>query len=94
MEEDNVVSIEKPVLSAWFGVAIVLQAITGFFYLASGLIIPRVPLAILWVLWAALTFMLFRWRYRGKKTLVVPAATIALWFAYLNLGAAVFGWTA
>ncbi len=85
---------DKPAVSIWFGVALVLQAATAFFYLASGLLAPAPALIPLWLFWGALTFTLIRWRHKGRLTIAVPLATIALWFGYLTLGEQVFGWTA
>lgn len=81
-------------ISVWFWIALLLQLATGPFYLAAGLVVPTVPLLILWAIWVVLTVMLVRWRRRGPLLLLVPVAAVAIWFGYASLGEIIFGWTA
>lgn len=73
-----------------------LFGIVAFFYLASGLVVPTWPwLIILNVVGAYALVMTIRLSAeRWWIALVGPVLAVAFWYAYVNLGGAVFGWTA
>lgn len=73
-----------------------LFAVVGFFYLASGLVVPTWPwLIILNAVGAfALVMTVKLSAERWWMALVGPLATMAFWYLYVNLGDALGGWTA
>jgi hypothetical protein len=79
--------------SWWALVAALLHAVAGFFYLASGLIAPLWAVALLLLVWCALSWWL--WHLRGSaRALAVPSAAAVIWFVTLELGSRYLGWTA
>lgn len=78
----------------WFVVAVILQLVTGYFYMLSGLVAPMWAVFILWTIWIALSVQLFKMRKEGPKQLLVPLAAAAIWFLVLWLGDVALGWTA
>ncbi|MEX2654707.1 MAG: hypothetical protein WD532_06730 [Acidimicrobiia bacterium] len=73
-----------------------LFAVVGFFYLASGLVVPTWPwLIILNVVGVFALVMTIRLSAeRWWMALVGPLAAMAFWYLYVNLGGALGGWTA
>lgn len=73
-----------------------LFAVVGFFYLASGLVVPTWPwLIILNIVGALSLVMTIRWSAdRWWMAFVGPVAAMAFWYLYVNLGDALGGWTA
>jgi hypothetical protein len=73
-----------------------LFAVVAFFYLASGLVVPTWPwLVILNAIGAfgvVVTVKLSSDRW--WMALVGPFTLVAFWYLYVNLGDALFGWTA
>ncbi len=73
-----------------------LFGVVGFFYLASGLLVPTWPWLIILNAVGAYAFVMTvklsadRWWI----AIVGPLAAVAFWFIYVNVGDAVFGWTA
>lgn len=73
-----------------------LFAVVGFFYLASGLVVPTFPWLVILNAVGAVALVLTI-RYSAKRwyiALVGPAAAMAFWYLYVNLGDALLGWTA
>lgn len=74
--------------------AFVFHLVVGFFYLFTGLLAP-VPVAIaLQIVWLGLLVVAIRVRAQPKRVALVPVVAAVLWFAVVNIGSAVFGWTA
>lgn len=73
-----------------------LFAFVGFFYLASGLLVPTWPwLIILNAVGAfALVMTIKLSAERWWVAFVGPFAAMAFWYLYVNLGGALAGWTA
>lgn len=73
-----------------------LFGVVGFFYLASGLVVPTWPWLVIlnaigaWALVMTIRLSADRW----WVALVGPLAAMAFWYLYLNLGGALLGWTA
>ncbi|HEX2150019.1 MAG TPA: hypothetical protein VHI31_07620 [Actinomycetota bacterium] len=70
-----------------------LHLVAGFFFLVSGLAAPLWAVILLLVIWAAL----LAWGYsirRKPLVLLVPFAAAAVWFAVVQGGSMIFGWTA
>lgn len=86
----------SPAIARGLGiVGVILYLVVGFFYLTSGLVVPGIALALLWAIWLGglwLVVRLFRTRPQLVPLLAVGAA--AFWFAYVEGGAQIFGWTA
>lgn len=78
---------------------VVLHLAVGVFpYAASGLIVSVWGIIVLYGCWLALAVVLVR-LLRGptRRPLLAPAiplVAIAVWFAFVSLGEALFGWTA
>jgi len=75
-----------------FGV--LLHLAIGFFYLASGLLAPLWAVAILWAIWLALAYLMWRWRTKPFHVLAIPFAAAAIWWGVITLGDVLLGWTA
>lgn len=71
-----------------------LHAIVGFFYLASGLVVPRPVVVVLVALWLALLAAMVIKRRQAWFVLGVPLAAAALWVVVVQGGSSLFGWTA
>lgn len=73
-----------------------LFAVVGFFYLASGLVVPTWPwLVILNAVGAYALVMTIRLSAeRWWIAILGPLAAMAFWYLYVNLGDALGGWTA
>jgi len=75
-------------------VGIGLYLVVGFFYLSSGLVVPGPWLLILWAIWLAGIYVLVLvFRRRRAWTPLVAVAAAAVWWIYVTVGEAVFGWT-
>ena len=80
-------------------VGVVLHLAVGVFpYAASGLVVPLWGIAVLYGCWLGLAAVLVRLlRGEGRRPMlapVVPLVALAVWFAVVNLGGVLFGWTA
>ena len=80
-------------------VGVVLHLAVGVFpYAASGLLVPIWGIVVLYALWLALAFVLVRLlRGEARRPMLaplVPVAALAVWFAVVTAGEAIFGWTA
>ena len=66
----------------------------GFFYAASGLLVPGPYLFAMWLLYVALLAMAFvLTRRRSLLVLVPPVLGAVLWWAIVSAGEAWLGWT-
>ena len=80
-----------PVVAAIVAGAALL--VVGFFYLASGLLVPGPFLVLLWLWWAVLAWVLVRLaRTRSWWVLAVPLVAGASWWLVLTAGEAWLGW--
>ncbi|WP_197698262.1 hypothetical protein [Micromonospora viridifaciens] len=77
----------------WFGLAVHLAV--GFWYAASGLVVPGWALAGLLVMWAVLLVAGVRLlRRRPALVLLAPLSAVLIWLAVVSAGDAWLGWTA
>ena len=78
----------------WLGIGLYLAV--GFFYLASGLVVPVFPwLIILNLLWV--TGLIVVWRASAERwwiALVSGPIAWLFWILYVSVGERLFGWTA
>ena len=75
-------------------VALLAMAPVGFFYAASGLLVPGPWLYLMWVLYLALLVLAIWLARRGSFTvLVVPVVAAVAWWSIISLGEAYGGWT-
>ena len=75
-------------------VALLAMVPVGFFYLASGLLVPGPWLFLLWVVFLVLVSVGVRlFRHRSYLVLAVPVAAAVVWFGTLIAGEAWLGWT-
>jgi hypothetical protein len=76
------------------GLAAVAHLAAGWFYLASGLVVPGYALLPLWLWWFFLAVVLLRLaRRRSWWTPVVPLVAAVTWVLVLIVGENVLGWT-
>jgi len=75
-------------------IALGLQLVIGVPIAASGLIMPLWAVVLMLLVWALGFVQIVRDRARPFRALVVPFATIGVWFATATLGEAFLGWTA
>ena len=83
----------------WFVVAVVIaalaQLVTGFYYLASGLMAPFWAIVLLGLWWVVLTLVGVQLvKRRSYLVLLVPVVAAATWFGVMAFGGSVLGWTA
>jgi hypothetical protein len=72
-----------------------LHLFLGFFVLASGLLAPWWAVLLLVATWGALWVPIWRWRRDHPfRTMLVPFAMAAVWWATITAGDTWFGWTA
>ena len=71
-----------------------LHVVVGVFVFSSGLVAPAWAVALLVVVWFVGAALLWQWRRRPGRALLVPVATAAVWFAVISAGGAWLGWTA
>ena len=75
-------------------VALLAMVPVGFFYAASGLLVPGPWLFLLWVVFLLLVSVGVRlFRRRSYLVLAVPVVAAGLWFGTLSAGEAWWGWT-
>ena len=74
-------------------VSMVLHLIAGFYFLVSGLVAPLWAVILLLVIWAALLAWGYSIRHK-PLVLVVPFVAAVVWFAVVQGGSMIFGWTA
>jgi hypothetical protein len=72
----------------------ILHLVVGFFYLASGLLVPGPGVAFLLGLWIGLLVLQMMRRKRPKVVLAIPFIAAAVWFLVVEGGSRLFGWTA
>jgi hypothetical protein len=74
--------------------AAVAHLVVGYFYLASGLVVPGYALLPLWLWWALLAWVLFRLaRQDSWWTPLVPVVAFGTWLLILTAGEQLLGWT-
>lgn len=82
-------------VSPWPFVGLGLMAASFFLYAASVLLAPAWAVVVLLLTWLALLLLCFAWWTPHPRRLPwVGVGSVALWFAALNAGAALLGWTA
>jgi hypothetical protein len=75
-------------------VALLAMAPAGFFYAASGLVVPGPWLYLMWLLYLVLLVAAVRLaRRRSYLVLMVPVVAGVAWWSLLSLGDAYWGWT-
>jgi hypothetical protein len=75
-------------------IALLAMVPVGFFYAASGLLVPGPWLYLMWLLYLALLWLAIWLARRGSFTvLVVPVAAAAAWWSVISLGEAYGGWS-
>jgi hypothetical protein len=81
--------------SPWPFVAMMGMAATFFLYAVSGLLAPWYGVVLLLLVWVGLFVVACRWwTPHPKLMLLLPVVAVAVWFAVLTLGEALFDWTA
>ena len=76
-------------------VSAVLMVLVGFLYLFSGLLVPVGVVPLLWLLWLGhLVLVIRQWKKRPWVVISAPLLSYFLWLAAIQLGSALFGWTA
>jgi hypothetical protein len=75
-------------------VGYVLLAVTAYFYLASGLVVPGPWLFVLWAVMLVLIFLSIRWRRRPTLVLALPFVAGLFWLAFVQGLGSIFDWTA
>ncbi|MBB3674624.1 hypothetical protein [Modestobacter versicolor] len=81
----------RPLVAAVLAGAALL--VVGFFYLASGLVVPGYALVPLWLWWGVQAWVLVRLaRARSWWVLAVPVVAVATWWLVLAAGEAWLGW--
>lgn len=66
----------------------------GLFYLAAGLVAPPWAVGVLWAVWLALAYLMWRWRSMPFRVLAIPFAAAGIWWGLITLGDRLLGWTA
>ena len=83
-------------VSVWGILGLVLHLAVGVFpYAFSGLLVPIIGTAALYVVWLVLAVV--AWRIRGHRTpapLLVPLFALGLWWAVITLGERFLDWNA
>ena len=75
-------------------VALLAMAPVGFFYAASGLLVPGPWLFLLWLVFLVLVSVGVRlFRRRSYRVLAVPVVAAVVWCGTLSAGEAWLGWT-
>jgi pheromone shutdown protein TraB len=75
-------------------VALLAMAPVGFFYAASGLVVPGPWLYLMWLLYAGLlAAAVLLARRRSYAVLVAPVIAAVMWWTLVSLGDAYWGWT-
>ena len=75
-------------------IALLAMVPVGFFYLASGLLVPGPWLFLLWVLFLVIVSVGVRlFRRRSNLLLAVPVVAAVVWLGTLTAGEAWLGWT-
>jgi hypothetical protein len=61
-----------------------LHIVAGYFYLASGLVVPAPYLFVLWAVWIALLVLAIQRRANLWWVLATPVVAAAFWFAFVT----------
>ena len=89
--------IDEPVRGKWAAwVGFFLHLVVGVFpYAASGLLAPLYGIVIIYAGWFALLVLALKWWNKTPyRVLLIPVIALVWWFALLNFGDFVLGWTA
>jgi hypothetical protein len=74
--------------------SLLAMAPVGFFYAASGLVVPGPWLYLMWLAYLGLLAVaVVLTRRRSYAVLAVPVTAAAVWWALISLGDAYWGWT-
>jgi hypothetical protein len=92
-------NVEDPRVNPVLGIVLtvagfLLLLVAGFFYLASGLVVPAPWLIILWAIWVALAVYAVRNRHHPWRVFAIPFIAGGVWFIFVEGGSRLFGWTA
>ncbi len=75
-------------------IALLAMVPAGFFYAASGLLVPGPWLFLMWLLYLVLLGLAVWLARRGSyAVLAVPVVAGIAWWGVISLGEAYFGWT-
>ena len=81
--------------SPWPFIGMMGMAGTFFLYAVSGLLAPWYAVVLLLLFWLVLFVVACSWwTPHPKRMLWLPLVAVAVWFAVLTGGAALFDWTA
>jgi hypothetical protein len=75
-------------------IALLLHLVAGVFFSASGLLAPLPAVILLLAIWVGLLIVGIRQRQRPGRVLLIPVLDAAVWFAVVQGGSMIFGWTA
>ena len=74
---------------------VLLYVVSGWLYLAAGLLVPAMVAPLLWAIWLAGAWLLGRQvRQWSLWTLAWAPAAVLFWAAFISVGGWLFGWTA
>ena len=80
-------------LVGWLGV--IAHLLVGVWYAASGLVAPMWAVALLLVIWLAMSALIpGLMRTRPGWVAAIPVAEAAIWFGVISAGEAFLNWTA
>ena len=76
-------------------VGIIAYALTGFLFVASGLLVPGQWLIVLWAVWVAGLILVRRLFISRRPWTFLAAVGIAgFWWVFVTIGETLLGWTA
>ncbi|MFF0990923.1 hypothetical protein [Kocuria nitroreducens] len=85
----------QPMYAAAAVIAALAQLMTGYFYMASGLMAPLWAVLLLGLWWLSLTYAGVQLvKRRSYLVLLVPVVAAVTWLAVMVFGDQVLGWTA
>lgn len=81
------------IAARWIG--LVLFIVTGWLYLASGLVAPMWAVIVLWVVWLGLLGAIIKlWRSHPWLVFAAPLVAFLIWVGAISAGSYFLGWTA
>lgn len=92
-------TVARPTLPVWQRVlglvGIAAHLVVGYFYLASGLVVPPVWVAVFIIIWMALLVVaIVLLRRHPLWVLLIPVIALAVLIGGVTLGGALLGWQA
>jgi hypothetical protein len=76
-------------------VGMVAYGLTGFLFIAGGLLVPGPWLIVLWAAWLAGVYLVIRlFRSTRPWTFLTAVGAVAFWWLFITLGESLLGWTA